>query len=490
MLALTILGIATLALSVAADGARAVAAGDRDAKASPAPAVVPHAFTWTGPYLGGHVAAKLAQADDMLSVPAPAPSSDSLGSLFGGVQLGYNYQLPSRMLLGVEGDISFPYFMEDGVVMSRRIPRGSVTEKLNFVSTLRVRVGYAWGRWLTYGTGGLTWSQLRLSHAPSLLEAPSTALGWPIGWTAGAGAEVAIARAWSLKAEYLFARLGDVSGTFASGPGYQSSMYTHTLQLGLNWHLRMPGDPSSSPDLSRDAWPVRAEAWNVHWQSTVVEQGYFSFHSPYEGPNSLSGNTQFQDTVSATAFLGMRAWAGAEFYVNPEVDQGYGLSHALGVAAFPNGEAQKASYPVPRLDIDRLMVRQTFGLGGDQVILPDGPNQLAGRRDLSRITVTAGRFSVGDAFGRNAYADDPRTEFMNWNLYGSGSYDWTMDQPGFTWGGLVELNQRRWALRVGYFLEPTHSNGNAFDTNVPTRGQYLLEPELRYLLFSQPGICV
>jgi high affinity Mn2+ porin len=77
---------------------------------------------------------------------------------------------------------------------------------------------------------------------------------------------------------------------------------------------------------------------------------------------------------------------------------------------------------------------------------------------------------------------------MNWNIYGSGSYDWTMDQPGFTWGAFVDLNQKRWALRAGYFLEPTHSNGNEYDTNIPTHGQYLLEPELRYSLFSQPGI--
>jgi high affinity Mn2+ porin len=43
-------------------------------------------------------------------------------------------------------------------------------------------------------------------------------------------------------------------------------------------------------------------------------------------------------------------------------------------------------------------------------------------------------------------------------------------------------------VRAGYFLEPTESNGNSFDLNVPTRGQYLVEPELRYSLFSQPGV--
>ena len=48
-----------------------------------------------------------------------------------------------------------------------------------------------------------------------------------------------------------------------------------------------------------------------------------------------------------------------------------------------------------------------------------------------------------------------------------------MDRPGFTWGALAELNQKRWALRAGYFLEPTESNGNSYDMDIPTRGQYL-----------------
>ena len=480
--------LAVLALGAVADGAGTVATGGTDAAGGPAPATVPSSFAWTGPYIGGHVAERLALADDTLSAPAPARSTDALGSLFGGVQLGYNLQLPSRVLVGIEGDISFPYFVQDGVVMSRGAPQGSVTEKLDFLSTLRARVGYAWGRWLTYGTGGLTWSQVRLSETPGLLGGTGAALRWPIGWTVGAGAELALSRAWSLKGEYLFAHVGDVSGGLAPGTGFASSIDSHTLQLGLNWHFRMPGESAAPGTSTIDAWPFRSDAWNLHGQATVVEQGYFSFRSPYEGPNSLSGNTQFQDTVSATAFLGVRAWAGAEAYFNPEVDQGYGLSHALGVAAFPNGEAQKASYPVPRLNVDRLMIRQTFGLGGEQEVVRDGPNELPGRRDVSRVTVTAGRLSVGDAFGRNTYADDPRTGFMNWNLYGSGSYDWTMDQPGFTWGGLVELNEKRWALRVGYFLEPTHSNGNTFDLDIPTRGQYLAEPELRYAVLSQPGV--
>jgi high affinity Mn2+ porin len=62
-----------------------------------------------------------------------------------------------------------------------------------------------------------------------------------------------------------------------------------------------------------------------------------------------------------------------------------------------------------------------------------------------------------------------------------------MDQLSWTWGALAELNQRRWALRVGYFLLPTVSSTNTFDTHIPARGEYAVELERRYSLLSEPG---
>lgn len=191
--------------------------------------------------------------------------------------------------------------------------------------------------------------------------------------------------------------------------------------------------------------------------------------------------------MSATAFIGFRPWNGTDIYVDPELMQGFGLSNTFGVAAFPNGEAQKSNFPMPRVNLARVYVQQVFGLGGEPEAIEDGPNQIAGTRDVSRVTLTAGKLVVTDFFDTNGYGNDPRTDFLNWNIYGGGSYDLTMDKLSYTWGALVELNQKYWALRAGYFLVPTTSNVNTFDVHIPSRGEYTAELELRYSLFSQPG---
>ena len=454
------------------------------------PVKAPHiqsVFDWTGFYLGGHLGYGRGHATGSLTDSVSTASSNSFGSLFGGVQLGYNHVLKSGLLAGVEGDLSFPNFLSaDDVVRTNMTTRGNLAEKIDYVGRLRGRVGYAFDNWLIYGTGGFARSQARFIETSDLTGDEDKALRTRGGWVLGAGAEVAIAPDWSARLEYLYDSFGKAAVTMPSGVRSESTFDTHTLRLGLNWHLGR-SEADALPFESRGRPLIEAANWNVHGQYTLVGQGYPSFNSPYEGPKSLAGSKQFQNTQSATAFVGLRLWEGAEFYINPELMQGFGLSDVNGIAGFTNGEAQKSNFPAPRFNVARIFLRQTFGLGGEQETISDGPNQLAGKQDVSRITVTAAKFAVTDAFNGNVYANDPRTTFLNWNIYGGGSYDWTMDKLSWTWGTFVDFNQKDWAFRTGYFLLPTVSNSDNFDTHIPDRGQYTAELELRYQLFSQPG---
>jgi high affinity Mn2+ porin len=474
-------GLSTLALD-----APAIAADAPIGRPVKARAIQP-VFNWTGFYVGGHLGYGRGHANDSLADPVAAGSNKALGSLFGGVQLGYNHVLNSGVLLGVESDLSFPNFLSaDDVARFRITPQGNLSEKIDYVGRLRGRFGYAFDNWLVYGTGGFAWSRARFIETSDLTGDEDKALRMRGGWVLGAGAEVAIAPDWSARLEYLYDSFGTAAVTMPSGVRSETTFDTHTLRLGLNWHLgRTEANPL--PFESRGQPLIDSANWNVHGQYTLVGQGYPSFHSPYEGPKSLAGSSQFQNTQSATAYVGVRLWEGAEFYINPELMQGFGFNGVSGIAGFTNGEAQKSNFPAPRMNVARVFLRQTFGLGGEQETINDGPNQLAGKQDISRITVTAGKFAVTDAFDGNVYANDPRTTFLNWNIYGGGSYDWTMDKLSWTWGAFVDFNQKDWAFRTGYFLLPVVSNSNNFNTHIPDRGQYTAELELRYQLFSQPG---
>ena len=457
-------GLIVAGVSLIALASRAYADDLSGSMAVKAPAAPVPYYDWTGFYVGGHVAYSFGRVNSTLSDPVPTASSNSFGSLYGGVQAGYNYVLPSRLLLGVEADITFPNFetYENGVIFTGATAQGTtVTDQIDYIATLRGRFGYTLDRWLIYATGGLAWSQARFGETPGVAGDEDVILLTRVGSALGLGAELAIAPDWTARIEYLYDRFGTVAGVFPSGTGYQSVFDVQTLRVGLDRKLGS-ADAGMLANASSDPWPIAPGSWNVHGQFTAIEQGYPAFHSPYEGANSLTGASQASNTESATAFIGYRPWDGTEIYVNPEITQGMGLSATHGIAAFPNFEAQKASFPVPRIDMARVYVQQTFGLGGEQETIEDGPNQIAGTKDISRITFTAGKLSVTDFFDNNAFAHDGRTQFFNWNIDCCGAYDWTMDQISYTWGAMAELNQKFWAFRAGYFLVPIVSNSRRF----------------------------
>ena len=87
--------------------------------------------------------------------------------------------------------------------------------------------------------------------------------------------------------------------------------------------------------------PAAPQAWAIHGQGTVVIQGHDAFTSPYRGPQSLDPAARGDETADLTLYVGVRPLPGMEVWIDPEIDQGFGLSDTLGVAGFPSGEAYK-----------------------------------------------------------------------------------------------------------------------------------------------------
>jgi outer membrane immunogenic protein len=158
-------------------------------------------FTWTGFYLGVNGGGGWGRS-----------SWDRTGNfnLSGGViggTAGFNWQT-GQVVLGIEGDVDWSGVT--GTTMTL-CPAGCVTRN-DWLGTARGRVGYAFDRFLPYVTGGLAVGDIKAS-TPGFAGATQTNLGWTIG----AGMEVAIVGNWSAKAEYLHVDLGSFNCALSCG---------------------------------------------------------------------------------------------------------------------------------------------------------------------------------------------------------------------------------------------------------------------------------
>jgi high affinity Mn2+ porin len=498
-------GISLVALVRSADAADIAA--PMAVKAPPSPAA--SSVDWTGFYLGGHLgyaggSSNWSATPAGTAAPATTGSLDlfngfdmfkATGSYFAGFQAGYNYLLPSRFLLGIEADTSFPStIVGTSTLSSASVGLANYSEQVEFSGTVRGRIGYAPGNWLFYATGGFAWSYDQFTRtqlagmpvggtvqpggAELLFMAPR------VGGAVGAGVEVALAPNWTARLEYLFTDYGSRSVIFPGGAQrFDSDLALNALRLGLNY--RFGDDASKSAAAVAPPPALETDNFAVHGQTTFLEQYAPPFRAPYAGANSLDGN-QGRETWDATAFVGLRLWSGAEFWVNPEIDQGFGLSNTLGVAGFPSGEAYKVGASVPYARLPRAFIRQTINLGGDTEKVEAGPNQFSGSQTANRLVLTIGKFAVTDVFDTNKYAHDARGDFMNWSIIDTGTFDYASDAWGFTYGASAEWYQGSWTVRGGVFDLSIVPNSTDLD---PQFGQFqwVGEIERRYDLWGHPG---
>ncbi len=243
--------------------------------------------------------------------------------------------------------------------------------------------------------------------------------------------------------------------------------------------------PSPAPTAvaSADA----AQPWLLQTQSTWIYQAHPSFNSPYEGANSLVGNSEDDKTFSFSLFLGYRVLPGTEIYYDPEIFQGHSISNTLGMAGFPNGESGKAAFPSLHYNTSRLYIRQTFGLGGDKETIPAGEQSIGGAYDINRITLTVGKMAANDIFDNNAYSGSARTQFMNWSLIESSAWDYPADVVGYTAGFAAGWNTKDWALDYGIFMVPAESNGAVLDKHLLDAHGQVLEFDRRYSVGDLTG---
>src|ERR1035437_4800761 len=484
----------------------------------PVKAPVPYvstAYDWNGWYVGAHAGvirgasnwsttqpvAKAPGLNGSFNLPFNFDFMAGTGSYVAGLQGGYNYIFPSRLMLGFEADITAP----NSDVLIPYSVRGSQTitsplagqvnygEAVIHYGSARARVGYAFEHFLFYGTGGFAWTYDQVTRTEidgtpvGALATPGTvdtALLWRLGWAAGAGVEIPLAGNWTAKAEYLLTGFGGKGVTFTTGAQvFESDLTMQSIRLGVNYRI---GDSTHISDfLAKGPSALETDRFAFHAQATYVNQYDPPFSAPYKGQNSLAPNIG-RETSDITLYAGVRLWQGAEAWINPELDQGFGLSGSVGIAGFPSGEAYKVGADYPYTRLHRAFLRQTIDLGGEVQKVDAGLNLFSGSQTSDRLVFTVGKFGVVDVFDTNKYAHDTGGDFLNWTILETGTFDYAPDACAYTVVAAAEWYQGPWTLRAGLFDLSIAPNQTALD---PTFGQFqwVGEIERRYTLWDQPG---
>ena len=465
-------------------------------------------YDWTGFYVGssyGYAGGSSRWTATQVGTATPSLSGSfelfksfnpfqGTGSYVETLQGGYNYMVSPHFLVGAEADVSFPSQLSGGaVVSSPAVGQAAYQDEVEMSGTVRGRIGYAQGGWLFYATGGFAYSYDQFART-QIFGAPAGGTAGPgevdalhkvrVGEAVGGGVQLALTPKWMARFEFLYTGYGSLGADFAAATQrLASDLNVETIRAGLDYKLG--NNNVGAGPFGKGMTPLDLDWFAVHGQTTFVEQYAPPFRSPYAGPNSLVPN-QGRETWDATLTAGFKLWPGAEMWIDPEIDQGFGLNGTLGIAGFPAGTAFKIGADVPYARFQRYFIRQTINLGGETQKVDADLNQFAGSQTADRLVITIGKYSVSDIFDTNKYSQNPRKDFMNWSLIDAGAFDYAADAWGYSYGAAVEWYQGSWTLRAGLFDLSTAPNSSELDPTFD-EFQWIGEIERRYQLWGLDG---
>lgn len=378
-----------------------------------APSPLAPAWSWAGFYVGGHVGA-LAGTTTFSDPYGPSLLGDSVTSpgFMAGAQLGYNWVVAPRWVLGVGADASYIDSSGTNTCMQATVTLiGSNCKAApRALATLTGRVGYvigSEGRTLIYGKGGAAWTSNHVSVNPGNAFLSSQAIftgdprlqGDPTvehanawGWTAGVGIEQALTPAWSLTAEYAYHRFGHASiatpdtinvtaaGDVTTVPGSTSSVGQdfHVFKLGVNY--RWAADPRASMANSSAAdgaaMPVKARAvpWVPAWELEGGTRYWYSsgkFQNENDTvPNVILSRLPFENLTAHSGELFARVDAPSRLFLKGFVGVGSivaGRHHDedWGLDTGSSNPPEPTAYEFTRADVSGRLSYATADLGFD-----------------------------------------------------------------------------------------------------------------------------
>jgi len=251
-------------------------------------------------------------------------------------------------------------------------------------------------------------------------------------------------------------------------------------------------DPSSVPAQTPQAADSNADAdstpamfahpetdrWWVSGQANFISQWHPEFHSPYQGPNSLTPEAQDATSRVLTFFTGVRLTDTTELICDVQEAGGHGISEALGLAGATNLDVVRNPTLSKAPYVARLMWHQIIPLGKEKAAATRTPFSLFSTLPVRRLEIRFGKMSLADFFDANTYGTDTNFQFTNWTVDNNGAYDYAADTRGFTFAAMVEYHDRRWAVRFAEALMPKVANGIHLDADVSRAHAENIEFEL------------
>jgi opacity protein-like surface antigen len=230
----------------------AAGAAGADLPAPPAPAykvpAVTPTYDWTGFYIGGFGSYSWSNSSGTVTntatgVAFPSGGGHTSSAWHGGGQIGYDYMLPSHVLVGIVADVSSG---TSTTTMNGSAVNTATTQSDAFESgTVRGRLGYAIDNVLLYGTAGWHWTDAEATRTQvaghvgnAVAGTVETANASRDGWTAGAGVGYALTRNWNVFTEYRYSGVQSTTVTFPlaqRSTTSSSNNNTSVIEFGLNY---------------------------------------------------------------------------------------------------------------------------------------------------------------------------------------------------------------------------------------------------------------
>jgi high affinity Mn2+ porin len=217
--------------------------------------------------------------------------------------------------------------------------------------------------------------------------------------------------------------------------------------------------PTMIPHLTEGRFWISAQE-NAIWQANP------SFDARYSGPNSFRAHHDKAVGNVVTIYTGVPLNRSTAVEADGESAAGLGLSSALGLGGFTNLDAVRDPTLTAVPYLARVFVDHYFGFDREKETPGRGPLSMFAELPQHRLEIRLGKFAIPDFFDTNAVGSDSHLQFMNWSIDQNGTYDFTADARGYTWGVVAEYQSPPWGARYAEALETGPQNGGPLVWNL------------------------